>query len=211
MSQFLDENAQPPAGFHHGNNELKAVNTLYGIMMGITADQAVVESEILYLDLWLKENVEYHKAFPLNIVKRRVEAILEDGIITQEECENFRQVLLDLLGNDYYQTGAVGGFSVGGIFDNPAIISFVNAKFCLTGTFTSGSRPYCEKAIKRFGGIPIDNVTQDLKYLIVGTHKSRDWIATGHGRKIEKAIAYREKGCLISIISEQSLQNYLKL
>lgn len=145
---FFDKDGQPPPGFHFAHNEIKAINTLYGIIMGITADRVVTDSEIHFLDLWLKDNEAYTQAFPLNIVKRRIHAILEDGIMTEEEREDLYQTLIDLQGNDFQETGAAGCFSNALLFDEPAYLSFKDALFCLTGKFASGPRPRCESAIK---------------------------------------------------------------
>jgi hypothetical protein len=47
--------------------------------------------------------------------------------------------------------------------------------------------------------------------MIVGTIGSRDWIASGHGRKIEKAMHYKQKGFPIVIMSEESLLKFVAL
>jgi NAD-dependent DNA ligase len=208
---FFDEHDQPPPSFHFANNEIKAINTLYGIIMGITADQVVTDSEIYFLDLWLKDNEIYTQRFPLNVIKQRIGALLEDGIITQEERNDLYQTLIDMQGNDFQETGMAGGFSNASIFEEPAYLSFKDAMFCLTGQFVSGPRNKCENTIKRFGGIPAKNITQELNYLIVGTIGSRDWIASGHGRKIEKAMHYKQKGFPIVIMSEESLLKFVAL
>jgi hypothetical protein len=46
-------------------------------------------------------------------------------------------------------------------------------------------------------------VTLDLDYLVVGTAASRDWAGTSHGRKIEKAVAYQERGEDLMVIAEE--------
>lgn len=96
MMNRANKNGQPQPGYHSTNNEIKAVNTLYGLIMGITADRIVTDQEIQFLNLWIKENERYTNAFPLNIIKRRVNEILADGIITQEEREHFYQTLIEL-------------------------------------------------------------------------------------------------------------------
>jgi NAD-dependent DNA ligase len=208
---YLDENDQPAQHINFTENEIKAINTLYGIVMGITADQVVTDSEIQFLDVWLKNNDKFTHAFPLNVVKQRVNAILEDGIITPEERDDFYKVLISLQNNDFHETGSAGGFTNAHIFEDIASLTLNDAIFCLTGQFLSGPRDRCEQSIRKGGGITAKNITQNLNYLVVGTLASRDWFATGHGRKIEKALHYKKNGFPIAIISEENLLKFIEL
>jgi hypothetical protein len=52
-------------------------------------------------------------------------------------------------------------------------------------------------------------ITKDLNYLVIGEVGSRDWIHSTHGRKIEKAIDYNDRGCRIAIVTEQHWHNFL--
>jgi hypothetical protein len=202
---------QPDPGFHFANNEIKAINTLYGLIMGIAADRVVTDDEIIFLKLWLDNNVDYLNAFPLNIIKSRINDILADGIITQDERENLYEVLTELQGNDFHHSGMAGGFSNGAFLEEPNFLCIKNANFCLTGEFISGPRDRCEQALSNFGGILCKSVTKKLDYLIVGTMGSRDWIAGGHGRKLEKAIHYKQQGYQITIMNEKSLLNFINI
>jgi NAD-dependent DNA ligase len=208
---FLNDQGQPPTGFHFANNEIKAINTLYGIIMGMTADEIINEDEILFLDIWLKNNSEYTQNFPLNVIKKRVKEILSDGVITQDERENLYQVLLKIQGNNFQETGLAGGGSNHYIFEEPSFLSLKDALFCLTGEFVSGPRERCEQRIKKFGGLTSKTVNKKLDYLIVGMDGSRDWIAAGHGRKIEKAMHYKNQGCQIIIMSEECLLRFISI
>ena len=59
-------------------------------------------------------------------------------------------------------------------------------------------------AISAKGGRPVDSPpTRDSDYLLIGLFASRDWANTSFGRKIEKAVALRESGIPIAIISEE--------
>lgn len=206
-----DRNGQPDSGFNLANNEIKAVNTLYGLIMGITADQAVNNDEINFLNLWLKDNEIYTNAFPLNIIKTRISNILADNIITQEEREDLYKTLTQIMGNDYHETGTTGGQSTGYGIEEPDSIIIYGSSFCLTGAFISGPRDKCENTITRFGGKPAKTVTKSLDYLVIGTLQSRDWIATSHGRKIEKALHYKAKGLPVTILTEETLIKFISL
>jgi NAD-dependent DNA ligase len=207
----FDSNGQPVKGFHLANNEIKAINTLYGLIMGITADRIVSDEEIHFLNLWLSDNEEFTHNFPLNVIKSRINDILADNIITQEEREDLYQTLTQIIGGDYHETGSAGGTSTGYGLEEPDSILISGSSFCLTGAFISGPRDKCEQAIKRFGGLPAKSVTKNLDYLVIGTLASRDWVATNHGRKIEKAFFYKEKGQSITIMTEETLVKFISI
>ena len=65
-----------------------------------------------------------------------------------------------------------------------------NRTFAFTGRFAYGTRGACEEAVRRIGGWVEPNVTKHADYLIIGTFASRDWLQTGYGRKILKAVEY---------------------
>ena len=63
-----------------------------------------------------------------------------------------------------------------------------------------------EERIKSAGGKISNGITQKLDFLVVGTLSSRDWKFSSHGRKIEKAVSYRDdNGAKLKIISEEML------
>ena len=45
-------------------------------------------------------------------------------------------------------------------------------------------------------------ITKATDFLVVGTFGSRDWAQTSFGRKIEKAVAYRDAGEPIGFVTE---------
>lgn len=207
----FDENRQPDIGIHLANNEIKAVNTLYGLIMGITADQSVNDDEINFLNLWLKDNEIYTNTFPLNVIKRRIDDILADNIITREEREDFYQTLTKIMGGDFHETGAAGGLSTGYGVEEPDSLIIQGSTFCLTGAFITGTRNKCERLISQLGGIPKSTITQKLDYLVIGALASRDWVATNHGRKIEKAMHYKEKGYPVTILNEETWIKFINI
>lgn len=207
---YIDENNQPEPIFHQANNAIKAINMLYGIIAGITADQSINDDEVNFLNLWLKEHNTYTKSFPLNVIKPRVDEILKDSIITREEREDLYQTLSQIIGGTYQETGAPGGFSTAYGIDEPDTLTITGATFCLTGAFITGTRDKCEQIITELGGIPAKSVTKKLDYLVIGALASRDWVATSHGRKIEKAMYYREQGSQVIILSEETWAKFFQ-
>ena len=204
MSATLDADGQPRnVGFNLVNNELKAVNTLYGLCMGVVADGVVDDDEVLFLDTWLKENERFLSSYPLNVVHDRIARILSDGIITSSEREDLYAMLGDLIGGGFHETGAAGGTSTQFPVDEIAEIDFAGATFCFTGKFIFGQRSACEEVVIALGAVASKNVTKKVNYLVIGELASRDWVASSHGRKIEKALYFKEKGVPVMILSEK--------
>lgn len=65
----------------------------------------------------------------------------------------------------------------------------VNFSFCALNNVTTS--------------ISSKNVTKKVNYLVIGELASRDWVASSHGRKIEKALVFKEKGVPVMMLSEK--------
>ena len=57
--------------------------------------------------------------------------------------------------------------------------------------------------MERLGGLNVSGVSKSLDYLVLGTYVTDSWIHESFGRKIEKAVGYRESGVPIVIMSEE--------
>ena len=88
-------------------------------------------------------------------------------------------------------------------------IDFDGNSFCFTGTFLYGTRTACHKATESAGGIAAKGITKKLDYLVIGTNTTESWANTSFGRKIEKAVDYRDSGVPLAIISEACWINHL--
>ena len=75
--------------------------------------------------------------------------------------------------------------------------------FVFTGKFAYGPRADCQREVLRLGALCEDNVTKRTTYLVIGTFGSRDWVHTSFGRKILKAVEYRQAGSGVAIIAEE--------
>lgn len=206
----LNEHGQPiSSGLRWADNEIKAVNTLYGLCMGILADGKVDDREVLFLDTWLKDHQAFLGAYPLNVVAARVADILADGVISQDECHDLYEMLGKLVGGTVEETGTAGGQATGLPLDNISGIDFFDKSFCFTGQFIFGTRAKCEQAVMDLGGRSSSNITKRLDYLVIGELASRDWVTTGHGRKIEKALHYKAQGVPMFIVGEQDWTRFV--
>ncbi len=205
----LDEHGQPRIkGFNWHHNFTKSVESLLGLCKGLLADNVLNEEEIIFLDTWLKENEQITDAWPANIIADRVQAVLDDGVITQEEAEDLKSTLERIVGSGL-QDGVVAGMATRLPIQKVDALDFEARLFCLTGKFVYGPRQKCENAITDRGGVVHPRVVAYSDYLVIGTLTSRDWAHTSHGRKIESAIKANEEGSAIKIIAEEDWTRFL--
>ena len=73
------------------------MNSLFGIIEGISIDGAINSSELSLLQLWLSEHDELKNKHPFNELVPVIEAAVADGVLTQDErddivwlCEKLR-------------------------------------------------------------------------------------------------------------------------
>ena len=207
---MLDLDGQPiNEGFNFERNLVRATEGLLGIIRGILADCELNENEIRFLDTWIQDNPEVVDAWPGNILARRLNEILEDGIITKEESDDLKKTLSEIIGGGIWEDGIVSGVTTSMGLDEVEKMEFRQKLFCLTGKFLFGSRKKCEEVIVERGGMIHPRVTNKLDFLIVGALASRDWINSTHGRKMEQAIANKEKGLPVLIVGEKTWEKFL--
>lgn len=181
----------------------KAVDQLIGICSGLIADGELNDAEIAFLATWLADHKEVCGEFPGLQVSRRLKAVLADGVITPDERADLAEVLQQISGNRFFDTGAAEA-------DGPAIpadpspsIVFAEKRFCFTGKFAFGTRKKCTDAVEEQGGFCDGDVTKSLDYLVLGVGVSKDWKHETYGRKIEHALKLRgNKGTRPAIVSE---------
>lgn len=124
--------------------------------------------------------------------------------MTDEELTDLKGTLEDLIGGSLEQTGAVTGLATRLPIDSVESLQIAGKSFCFTGRFLHGSRASCERAVVARGGGTSDNITRELDYLVIGMLVTPDWAHSSHGRKIEKAVEYRNSGYPVRIVGEET-------
>jgi hypothetical protein len=209
-----DINGQPVRMFKAAreNNEAKLIDQLSGICSGILADGIVNEQEAIFFAEWVHKHAPLEPVWPFTDILARVDRIFADGICTEEERLELKEIMESICGHTA-STAAGETFSTTLPFNSPppSPILFPQRHSNITGKFAFGSRQKVMEAIVKRGGIAIDSTpTRDSHYLVVGLFASRDWIHSNYGRKIEHAIELRESGSGLVIISEEHWKNYLQ-
>jgi len=196
----------PEVDFYSQESDLHLLN---GLCKGLISDREITEHEIRYLDWWLTQNGALKNNYPGRELYALVKEILSDGVITAEESTSLHKALVDFTGCDL-DSGVVDGLATRLPVDSEFLPQVEGKVFCLTGVFMAGKRSIVEDRVKSAGGIIISNITKNLDFLVIGTLSSRDWKFSSHGRKIEKAINYRdEEGAKLKIIAEENLYEFL--
>lgn len=172
----LDAHGQPVNRTWNANRLTeRSTDELIGLCRGLIVDKAVSEDEAGYLKRWLSSNRDAIDRWPGNVIAARLDKIFEDGIIDPEEREDLFNLLREAVGQKSDPTSS--DHSTALPFTKPApLIFFTNQQFCLTGRFAWGSRALCETEIKSRGARIQSNVTQQTRFLVIGTIGSRDWL-----------------------------------
>lgn len=130
----------------------KAVNTLRGLVAGITTDRTVSNDEINELSNWCLVNSKFSSHHPFSELIPKIKEIYEDGIITEEEsadilwlCNNF------VSDSDYYDlitssiqflSGLMHGVMADGEISDKEILSL--SDWVRTNQYLSGCYPFDE-------------------------------------------------------------------
>lgn len=191
----------PDIDFYSADSDL---HLLTGLCKGLIADRNLNEEEVRYLDWWLSQNGALKDNYPGRELYRLVKDILSDGVITTDESAVLHKALVDFTGCDL-DSGVVDGLATRLPIDDIRVIPIKDKVFCLTGAFVAGKRSLVEEMIVKSGGSVTDGINKKLDFLVIGTLSSRDWKFSSHGRKIEKAIKYRDELGKLKIISEEML------
>jgi NAD-dependent DNA ligase len=184
----------------------RQIDTLMGLCKGLLADGRVNQLEAEYLQNWLAQNSQ-NTANPviLNLL-HKLDAMLGDGVLDAEEAAELFATLQRITGTP----GALGEIAKTTslpLNDPPPDVLFPERTFLFTGTCCFGTRKQCQQATEALGGLAVSGVTLNLDYLVLGTYVTDSWAHETYGRKIEKAMAYRENGAPLKIISEEHWAN----
>jgi hypothetical protein len=148
------------------------MNVLLGILKGITADQDINEAEVIFLSKWLIANGDIAEVWPVPNITAKIIEILEDGIITKDECSELYQLVNQVTGNDFNETGDASDNPTQ-LFDTVETITHTDYGFCFTGKFRSGTSNEIEAEASSLGAIVKKTPTM-LTLYVVGSLSSRD-------------------------------------
>ena len=203
MSDTLDDIGQPYPAFHARPRTHREIEEMLEVCRGILAVGEVDEAEARAFAGWARHHPDLAERWPASVVARRLASIFIDGTVTCDEWEELLALLETVGGTDALIVSEAELTCYVGLDDPPPPIVVPGKRFCFTGRFFFGTRRACHTTIIDGGGEVLDIVRPDLDYLVVGLLGSRNWIHARRGLKIQQAIAYREQGAGIAIVSER--------
>jgi len=181
----------------------RSCESLLGICQGVMADGCLNDKEIAFLDNWLANNEQLAKEWPGNILSKRIQKVIADEIISEEEREHLKSTLKELLGGTMEENGVASGLSTRLSLDKETTVAIPGKSFCFTGKFIFGPRKQCEQATEGKGGLIFSKVRTNLNYLVVGPGANPAWKYSNYGIKYKDAMAYKEKGHAIQVVVEE--------
>lgn len=187
----------------------QSIKRAVGVFSGLSADDKLSDNEVYFLRDFISAHEVARDYWPLSQVARLVDDCLSDGVLTGSEKQAILIMLHESVGGAFSGDGIASGKSTCLPVEEVSRINFDGRVFCFTGAMMSGTRADCHKRVTDLGGVVSNSVIRKLDYLVIGPIASRDWFNTSYGRKIERAVRYRDdKGLGLKIISES---NWLRL
>lgn len=199
---LIDRDGQPPRAVHSQLRSERSASELIGLVKGIMADDDLSEEEFRLLVNWFNANPDASESWPGNTILAMLEDIVADGVVDPEEVLDLENLLRKVIGGGGGVLAAQNAPTMLPLSDPPPALTFTGQVYVFTGLFAFGPRKACEEAVMEAGGRPERDVTMRTNVVVIGTLASRDWYHTSYGRKIEKAVEYRDRGLPIVIVSE---------
>lgn len=196
----------------------KSKSELVGLVQGILSDGAIVEPEARFLREWIAAHFELRNQWPCNVLFRRIDDMLSDGVLDSDEQAELLRSLLEFiqlreaaeknaaaLDRASTSKAILSPVTVDSPFDDPAPgIEHLGRMFVVTGDFACAKRSAVVSRIESLGGSVNGTVSKKIHYLVVGSLGSELWKAQGYGTKIEKAVELRRGGAPIRIVAEET-------
>lgn len=188
--------------FNRKNIQDRQIDTLIGLSKGLTADGKVDQAEAEFLMSWLVQSRQASESPIIANLLQKVASMLEDDVLDEEESTELLSILRQITGEPI-EIGELAKTSSLPLNDPLPEIDFPGKTFLFTGTCAYGTRKQCHQITEELGGIIAKGVTKNLDYLVLGSYVTDSWVHESFGRKIEKAMGYRNEGLPVVILSEE--------
>ncbi len=187
--------------------ETQALIQLQGLLHGILADNRILEGEARGLREWLSRHEYLAGAYPYDEIYSLLVGVLGDGVIDTEEERILKAFFGDFLPSETLVDRvaiqeAQEHTLIRGICAVDPEIEFEGRIFCPTGVFTGKERKEVFEILRGRGARPIDSVSSNTDYLVVGSEGNQSWMYSCYGRKVEKAMEIRRNGGKVVIVHE---------
>lgn len=185
----------------------RQIDELIGLCRGLLADGSIVQAEVEFLQKWLAANAAISDHPLIGTLYDRIDAVLEDGHVDEDERRELFDTLSGLTGKEFELGEELSPTTLPLCNPAPSLI-FESQRYCFTGTFNYGIRKDCEAAVMSLGAT-VGSVTQKTNVLVIGMYATDSWKHSTFGNKILKASEWRAAGHPISIVSESHWVKHL--
>jgi len=170
----------------------RQIDELIGIARGLVADNHINQAEVEFLEKWLAANLHISDQPVVNVLYRRINQMLADGVLDDDEKTELLDTLNQFARRDFELGEVLQSTSLP--LDVPApVLTFAGQRYCFTGTFNFGCRKDCEKSVEKLGA-QAGSLTQKTNVLVVGIYATDSWKHSSFGNKIMKACEWRDGG-----------------
>jgi NAD-dependent DNA ligase len=188
--------------FNRKDIEDRQIDTFIGLSKGLIADGKINQKEAEFLQTWLIQNSRSSENPIIHNLLEKIGGMLEDNFLDEDEAAELLSILRKVSGEESV-VGELARTTSLPVCDPAPKVQFDGKVFLFTGTCVYGTRKDCQSAIESLGASFSKSVTKSVDYLVLGTYVTDSWKHETFGRKIEKAMEYRDAGVPISIITEE--------
>jgi NAD-dependent DNA ligase len=184
---------------------------LHAVLGGIMADGKITQRELRGLSNWLDEHDHLRTLWPYDEVSSLVTGVLAGQGLGEEEHKMLREFFSGFVAvlddRTIRRPLVMESGRIMGLCAVQPEISFVGATFCFTGASEKYTREEFIDLIIERGGRPLNSVSPNLQYLIVGAGGNPCWMYACYGRKVEKAVELRKAGARLLIVHEHDFHD----
>ena len=188
----------------------RQIDQLIGLAQGVLADGIVSQAEAEMLQSWLRLNHRTDNPYVSRLLDQ-VERVLADGVLDEDEGRELHDALMSWTGGG----GTDGEESTTAslpLDPDPRTVRIAGNIFVFTGTGVFGTRKMMQNATIRAGGTVERSITMRTNFVVLGTYVTPAWVHQSFGRKIERAMDYRDrKGTGVQIVHEEDWAQALEL
>jgi len=193
----------PNVRFNPSRWARRGLDELLGLVRGIVADGVVTDAEMVALTRWMAANPLVAGVWPGDVLADRLGRIFADGVVDAEERAELTLLLHQAAGETPGELATMAAATRLPLDAPPPGLAYPGQVYVFTGAFVYGTRKACERAVADRGGRCGSSITRDTRVLVIGALASEAWVHSTHGRKIEKAVQYREAGVPLAIVDEE--------
>ncbi|MCO5238891.1 MAG: BRCT domain-containing protein [Chitinophagaceae bacterium] len=192
-------------GIKYHKDTAPKIQSLLGLINGITIDDDLNNREIEHLSDWLEENTSLQNKWPYDELYNSVTCFIN------KPSEHNRGALLvlckELSGNENVSNlkSVTNGF-----YQIDPDITICEKTFCITGISKKYKRKEIAEKIELYGGYAVNSISKSVDYLVVCDNKNEHWVYTCYGRKVEEVTKLRKAGNPIVIVHEFDLYDVME-